>query len=62
MTTILFRSVVWVASLGASLVGLRPAGLAAIVPLFGEFIFVLLSERRRSLPDFVAGAAVVYDH
>jgi uncharacterized RDD family membrane protein YckC len=120
VTTVLFMSVVGVASLVASLVGnLRPAWLAgalmasgwmlitgtyfvlfwssagqtpgmrllrlrvlgagrnppsivrslvrlfglvlAIIPLFAGFIPVLFSERRRALPDFLAGTVVVYD-
>ena len=47
-------------SLGRSLV--RFVGLVlAIVPLFAGFIPVLFTERRRGLPDFVAGTVVVYD-
>lgn len=33
----------------------------AIVPFFAGFIPVLFTERRRGLPDFLAGTAVVYD-
>jgi uncharacterized RDD family membrane protein YckC len=33
----------------------------AIIPLFAGFIPVLFTERRRGLPDFVAGTTVVYD-
>ncbi len=48
-------------SLGRSLV--RLVGLVlAIVPMFAGFIPVLFSERRRGLPDFLAGTVVVYDH
>jgi uncharacterized RDD family membrane protein YckC len=47
-------------SLGRSLV--RLVGLVlAIVPLFAGFLPVLFSERRRGLPDFLAGTVVVYD-
>jgi uncharacterized RDD family membrane protein YckC len=47
-------------SLGRSLV--RFVGLVvAIVPLFAGFVPVLFTERRRGLPDFVAGTVVVYD-
>jgi uncharacterized RDD family membrane protein YckC len=48
-------------SIGRSLV--RLVGLVlAIVPMFAGFIPVLFSERRRGLPDFLAGTVVVYDH
>jgi uncharacterized RDD family membrane protein YckC len=48
-------------STGRSLV--RLVGLVlAIVPLFAGFIPVLFTERRRGLPDFLAGTVVVYDH
>jgi uncharacterized RDD family membrane protein YckC len=41
---------------------LRLVGLVlAIVPLFAGFIPVPFTERRRGLPDFLAGTAVVYD-
>ena len=47
-------------SLGRSL--LRFVGLVlAIVPLFAGFIPVLFTERRRGLPDILAGTVVVYD-
>ena len=47
-------------SLGRSFV--RLLGLAlAIVPLFAGFIPVLFTERRRGLPDLLAGTVVVYD-
>jgi uncharacterized RDD family membrane protein YckC len=41
---------------------LRLAGLLlAIVPLFAGFIPVLFTERRRGLPDYLAGTVVVYE-
>jgi uncharacterized RDD family membrane protein YckC len=47
-------------STGRSLV--RLVGLVlAIVPLFAGFIPVLFTERRRGLPDFLAGTVVLYD-
>jgi uncharacterized RDD family membrane protein YckC len=47
-------------SVGRSLV--RLVGLVlAIVPLFAGFIPVLFDQRRRGLPDFLAGTVVVYD-
>jgi uncharacterized RDD family membrane protein YckC len=47
-------------SLGRSLV--RFVGLLlAIVPMFVGFLPVLFTERRRALPDFLAGTVVVYD-
>jgi len=47
-------------SIGRSLV--RLIGLVlAIVPLFAGFLPVLFTERRRGLPDFLAGTVVVYD-
>jgi uncharacterized RDD family membrane protein YckC len=47
-------------SAGRSLV--RLVGLVlAIVPLFAGFIPVLFSQRRRGLPDYLAGTVVVYD-
>jgi uncharacterized RDD family membrane protein YckC len=47
-------------SLGRSLV--RLVGLVlAIVPMFAGFIPVLFTERRRGLPDLLAGTVVVYD-
>ena len=48
-------------SIGRSLVRLVGLGLA-IVPLFAGFIPVLFTERRRGLPDFVAGTVVLYDN
>ena len=33
----------------------------AIVPLFAGFIPVLFTERRRGLPDFLAGTVVLYE-
>jgi uncharacterized RDD family membrane protein YckC len=47
-------------SIARSLV--RLVGLAlAIVPFFAGFLPVLFTERRRGLPDFLAGTVVVYD-
>jgi uncharacterized RDD family membrane protein YckC len=47
-------------SVGRSLV--RFVGLVlAIVPLFAGFVPVLFTERRRGLPDFLAGTVVLYD-
>ena len=47
-------------SIGRSLV--RLVGLVlAIIPLFAGFIPVLFTERRRGLPDFLAGTVVLYD-
>ena len=47
-------------SIGRSLV--RLVGLVlAIVPMFAGFIPVLFTERRRGLPDLLAGTVVVYD-
>ena len=47
-------------SIGRSLV--RLVGLVlAIVPMFAGFIPVLFTERRRGLPDFLAGTVVVYE-
>jgi uncharacterized RDD family membrane protein YckC len=47
-------------SIGRSLV--RLVGLAlAIVPLFAGFVPVLFTDRRRGLPDFLAGTVVLYD-
>jgi uncharacterized RDD family membrane protein YckC len=42
----------------ARLVGL----VLAIVPLFAGFVPVLFSDRRRGLPDFLAGTVVLYDN
>jgi uncharacterized RDD family membrane protein YckC len=48
-------------SIGRSLV--RLVGLVlAIVPLFAGFVPVLFTERRRGLPDFLAGTVVLYDY
>jgi hypothetical protein len=33
----------------------------AIVPFFAGYLPVLFDERRRGLPDFMAGTEVVYD-
>jgi uncharacterized RDD family membrane protein YckC len=47
-------------SIGRSVV--RLVGLVlAIVPLFAGFVPVLFTERRRGLPDFLAGTVVVYE-
>ena len=47
-------------SVGRSVV--RLVGLVlAIVPMFAGFVPVLFTERRRGLPDFLAGTVVVYD-
>ena len=47
-------------SIGRSLV--RMVGLVlAIVPLFAGFVPVLFTERRRGLPDFLAGTVVLYE-
>jgi uncharacterized RDD family membrane protein YckC len=41
---------------------MRLVGLVlAIVPMFAGFIPVLFTERRRGLPDFLAGTVVLYD-
>jgi uncharacterized RDD family membrane protein YckC len=41
----------------------RLVGLAlAIIPLFAGFLPVLVDDRRRGLPDFLAGTVVVYSH
>ena len=41
---------------------LRLVGLVlAVVPFFAGFLPVLFTERRRGLPDFLAGTVVVYD-
>lgn len=48
-------------SIGRSLV--RFVGLVlAIVPFFAGFLPVLFTERRRGLPDLLAGTVVVYEH
>jgi uncharacterized RDD family membrane protein YckC len=47
-------------SFGRSVV--RAVGLAlAIIPLFAGFLPALFDERRRALPDYVAGTVVEYD-
>jgi uncharacterized RDD family membrane protein YckC len=47
-------------SVGRSLV--RLVGLVlAIVPMFAGFVPVLFTERRRGLPDFLAGTVVLHD-
>jgi uncharacterized RDD family membrane protein YckC len=47
-------------SLGGSIV--RVVGTAiAIIPLFAGYIPVLFDERRRGLPDYLAGTVVVYE-
>ena len=47
-------------SLGRAIV--RAIGLAlAIIPLFAGFLPALFDERRRALPDYLAGTVVVYD-
>jgi uncharacterized RDD family membrane protein YckC len=47
-------------SLGRSI--LRAIGTAiAIIPLFAGFLPVLFEDRRRGLPDFLAGTVVVYE-
>jgi uncharacterized RDD family membrane protein YckC len=47
-------------SLGRSIVRLIGL-LLAIVPMFAGFIPVLFDKKRRGLPDFLAGTAVLYD-
>jgi uncharacterized RDD family membrane protein YckC len=48
-------------SIGRALV--RFVGLVlAIVPLFAGFLPILFTERRRGLPDLLAGTVVVYEH
>ena len=47
-------------SVGRSLV--RLVGLVlAIVPMFAGFVPVLFTEKRRGLPDFLAGTVVIHD-
>ena len=47
-------------SIARSLV--RLVGLVlAIVPMFAGFVPVLFTQRRRGLPDFLAGTVVLYD-
>jgi uncharacterized RDD family membrane protein YckC len=33
----------------------------AIIPLFAGFVPALFDQRRRALPDYLAGTVVVYD-
>jgi hypothetical protein len=47
-------------SVGRSVVRLIGLGLA-IVPMFAGFVPVLFTERRRGLPDWLAGSVVLYD-
>jgi uncharacterized RDD family membrane protein YckC len=47
-------------SVGRAIVRVVGLGLA-IVPLFAGFVPVLFSDRRRGLPDYLAGTVVVYD-
>jgi uncharacterized RDD family membrane protein YckC len=48
-------------SVGRAMV--RAVGLAlAIIPLFAGFIPALFDERRRALPDYLAGTVVLHDH
>jgi uncharacterized RDD family membrane protein YckC len=47
-------------SIGRSLVRLLGL-LLAIIPLFAGFVPALFSERRRALPDLLAGTVVLYD-
>jgi uncharacterized RDD family membrane protein YckC len=47
---------------GAFRATVRLVGLVlAIIPLFAGFLPVLVDDRRRALPDFMAGTVVVYD-
>jgi uncharacterized RDD family membrane protein YckC len=47
-------------SIGRSFV--RLVGLVlAIVPMFAGFVPILFTERRRGLPDFLAGTVVIHD-
>jgi uncharacterized RDD family membrane protein YckC len=47
-------------SFGRSVV--RAVGtLIAVVPFFAGYLPVLFDERRRGLPDYLAGTEVVYD-
>jgi uncharacterized RDD family membrane protein YckC len=42
---------------------IRTIGLAlAIIPIFAGFLPALFDDRRRALPDFLAGTVVVHDH
>jgi uncharacterized RDD family membrane protein YckC len=48
-------------SVGRSIV--RALGLAlAIIPFFAGFLPALVDERRRALPDYLAGTVVLHDH
>jgi uncharacterized RDD family membrane protein YckC len=48
-------------SVGRAMV--RTVGLAlAIIPLFAGFVPALFDERRRALPDYLAGTVVLHDH
>jgi uncharacterized RDD family membrane protein YckC len=48
-------------SVGRAIV--RTIGLAiAIIPLFAGFVPALFDERRRALPDYLAGTIVLHDH
>jgi uncharacterized RDD family membrane protein YckC len=48
-------------SVGRAIV--RAVGLAlAIIPLFAGFLPALFDERRRALPDYLAGTVVLHDH
>jgi uncharacterized RDD family membrane protein YckC len=47
-------------SIGRSIVRLA-ALVVAIIPLFAGFVPVLFTDKRRGLPDYVAGTVVVYD-
>jgi uncharacterized RDD family membrane protein YckC len=48
-------------SVGRAIV--RTVGLAlAIIPLFAGFIPALFDQRRRALPDYLAGTVVLHDH
>jgi uncharacterized RDD family membrane protein YckC len=48
-------------SVGRAIV--RAVGLAlAIIPLFAGFLPALFDERRRALPDYLAGTVVVHEH
>jgi uncharacterized RDD family membrane protein YckC len=48
-------------SVGRAIV--RTVGLAlAIIPLFAGFVPALFDERRRALPDYLAGTVVLHDH
>ena len=38
------------------------SGALAIIPLFAGSIPALFDERRRALPDYLAGTVVLHDH